>query len=340
MRVFVIGGTGFIGYHIVRALQEKQVAVTVLCRNTDVVATLFGEGVQTVAGDIGQLLTADYVEMLQGFDGVVFAAGVDERSKVEGDAAGFFYQANVWPCEQFFAAVPQTSVKHAVLLSSVFLWLDQLHPDLELTRYHPYIRSRAEQHAAAQSALKDSGCVLATLLVPWIFGVSPHRQTQWASLVNYVRAAVPLMCIKGGANMMSVESLAQAVCGALEYTVESGMHPVGDCNLHYTELMRKLCNPVGRSDRRVYPVSDDFFRDLTSVGNFFSRVFGIQSGLDMSRMADLLLQDIFYDPADSQALFHYAGGDLQRALEDTVADVPESKLLGGWRTSINWFSYK
>ncbi|HQQ63646.1 MAG TPA: NAD(P)H-binding protein [Pseudomonadales bacterium] len=340
MRVLVVGGTGFIGYHIVQALRKKNAVVSVLCRNADVVAALFGEDVAALRGDVGELQTADYIELLKGFDGIVFAAGADERSKIEGDAEEFFYRANVWPCEQLFAAIPQTSVRHAVLLNSVFLWLDQQSPDLELTRHHPYIRSRVAQNAVAQAAVRDSACVLATLLVPWIFGASPHRQTQWSSLVNYVRGAVPLMCIKGGANMMSVESLAQAVCGALEYTESSGTYPVGDCNLHYTELMQRLCEPAGRKDQHVYPVSDDFFRDLGHVGNFFSRVFGIQSGLGISQMADLLLQDIFYDPAPSQALFQYAGGDLSAAFAATVADVPESKLLGGWRNSLNWFASK
>jgi nucleoside-diphosphate-sugar epimerase len=340
MRVLVIGGTGFIGYHIVSALRKSDTTVTVLCRHTDAVAELFGEGVEALAGDVSQLDTNSYIGLLQGFDGVVFAAGADERTKIEGDAADFFYCTNVWPCEQLFAAIPKTSVRHAVLLNSIFLWMDLQHPELALTHHHPYIRSRAEQNSVAQAAVKDSDCVLTTLLVPWIFGSCPHRPSQWSSLVNYVRGAVPLMCIKGGANMMSVEALAQAVCGALQYPELSGTYPVGDCNLHYAELMQRLCEPAGRDDQNVRPVSDEFFRDLTTAGNFFSRVFGIESGLDLSRMADLLLEEIFFDPTPSQALLQYSGGDLQHALEQTVANVPESKLLGGWRNSLNWFARK
>ncbi len=338
MRVLVIGGTGFIGYHVVRALVQQQAQVSVLCRHVESVDEIFGASVQGVRGDIGTLLKADYIELLRVFDAVVFAAGVDERSKVEGDVDDFFYRANVWPCEQLFAALPQTPVRHAVLLSSIFLWLNEQQPQLDLTRHHPYIRSRFEQNRIAQEAVKNSPCVLTTLLVPWIFGSSPHRVTQWSTVINYARAAVPLMCIEGGANMMSVQVLAQAVCGALHYPESSSVLPVGDENLSYAELIQRLGRLAGRADASVRPVSAGFFRDLTATGKFFSRLFGLQSGIDLTHMADLLLQDIHFDPADSQRLLHYSGGDLDRAFQETVASVPEGKLLEGWRQTLNWFA--
>lgn len=338
MRVMVIGGTGFIGYHIVQALRKQGAEVCVLCRHPEAAEALFIKDVQAICGDIAGLLTENYVELLRGFDGVVFAAGADERCAVEGDADAFFHKANVWPCEQLFAALPQTTVKHAVLLSSIFLWVDQQKPALSLTLHHPYIRSRAEQNRVAQAAVQGTSCVLTTLLVPWIFGSSPHRPTQWETLVNYVRAAVPLLCIQGGANMMSVQALAQAVCGALQYPQQSSVLPVGDRNLHYAELMQHLCEHAGRNEQQVKLVSDGFFRDMTALGSFFSNVFGAQAGIDLAYMADLLLQDIHFDPAPSQQLLHYSGGDLEHAWQDTVTAAPESKLLGGWRNCLNWFS--
>ena len=126
MRVLVIGGTGFIGYHVVQALRVQGDDVAVLCRNSEAVAELFDDQVTAISGDVATLETADYQAILQGFDAVIFAAGVDERSEVDGDAVEFFQRANVWPCEQLFAAIPHTGVRRAVLLSSIFSWLDPL----------------------------------------------------------------------------------------------------------------------------------------------------------------------------------------------------------------------
>ena len=180
MRVLVIGGTGFIGYHVVNCLLAAGMDVYVLCRNTGAVASLFPAAVTGVQGDINSLAVADYQRLLAGMDGVVFAAGADERSKVEGDAEAFFLRANVWPCEQLFAAVAQSTVRRAVLLGSVFAWLDAQQPALGLSQQHCYIRSRVIQDRVAHAALRDSGCILTTLQVPWVFGTCPHRPSQWA----------------------------------------------------------------------------------------------------------------------------------------------------------------
>lgn len=337
MRVLVIGGTGFIGYHVVRELGAQGDEVVVLCRNPDAVEELFGGKVAALQGDITALHTADYVELLQGFDGVVFAAGADERSEVVGDAWTFFHAANVWPCEQLFAAIPASPVRRAVLLNSVFAWLAGQQPELKLAEQHPYIRSRVEQDRVSHAALAGSDCVLVTVQVPWVFGDAPHRESQWAALVNFVRGATPLMCIRGGASMMSVQALARAVSGALRFPQASISLPVGDENLAYAELMRRLCPLVKRKDQQVRPIRDGFFQDITAMGHFFGQLFGRQFGIELNGMADILFQDLFFDPAESQALLHYRGGDLDAALADTVAAIPENPLMSGWRQSLNWF---
>lgn len=336
--ILVIGGTGFIGYHIVNALLTEGSKVTVLCRNADRVDALFDGRVKTIANNIHQLNTADYVPMLKPFDGVVFAAGVDERSKIEGDADSFFYRNNIWPCEQLFDAIPQTGVHHAVLLNSIFAWLDARHPELGLTTHHPYIRSRVEQNRVAQDAVRNTHCVLTTLQVPWIFGRSPHLQSQWNGLVNYVRGAVPVHCIHGSVNVMSVKTLAQAVCGALHYPQHSSALPVGDKNLSHAELMQHIAECAGREDVHIHTLSDSLFRDITSLGGFLHDVFGLEGGLDIGHLSDLLLQNIVFDPSESQQYLHYAGGDWLHALQDTVDTVEENPLMSGWRKWLNWIN--
>lgn len=338
MRVLVIGGTGFIGYHVVKTLRAQGDDVAVLCRNPEAAVELFHDEITAISGDVATLKTDDYCQMLQGFDAVIFAAGVDERCEVEGDATEFFRQANVWPCEQLFAAIPHTNVRRAVLLNSIFAWLDKQQPELQLAEQHPYIRSRVEQDRVSHAAVAGSDCVLVTVQVPWVFGTAPHRDSQWSTLVNFVRAAAPLICIRGGASMLSVTTLAVAISGALRFPERSISLPVSDENLTYIQLIKRLGLLVGRKDQQVRNVSDGFFRDIASLGEFAGKMFGKQpGGLDMNYMSDLLCREIFFDPAESQRLLHYSGGDLDKALRDTVVSIPENLWMSGWRKYINWF---
>ncbi len=335
-KLLVLGGTGFIGYHIVNALLADQCDVTVLCRNTDTAEHLFGGRVTAISADIHELHSADYVSLLANMDGVVFAAGVDERSEIQGEVDDFYYRNNIWPCEQLFSAIPLTGVKHAVLLNSIFAWLDAQHPQLELAKNHPYIRSRVLQNNVSHEAVKNSQCILTTLQVPWIFGSSPHRASQWQGLVNYVRGAVPVQCIRGSVNVMSVQTLAQAVCGALQYPVSSSTLPVGDMNLTHVELMQHIADCAGRPDLRIRMLSDNFLHDIMSLGGFFHDVFGLEGGLAIGHLSDLLLQDITFDSTESKQQLHYEGGDWLRAISDTVDTVDESTLMSGWRKWLNW----
>ena len=334
--ILVIGGTGFIGYHIVQTLLAHNCAVTVLCRNTEKATELFNGKVTAIAADIYTLQCEDYLPLLESIEGVVFAAGVDERSKIEGEPDDFFYRNNIWPCEQLFQAIAQSSVSKAVLLNSIFAWLNIQRPDLELTLHHPYIRSRVLQNQISQDALRDSNCILTTLQVPWIFGSSPHRASQWQGLVNYVRGAIPAQCINGGINVMSVQSLAQAVYGALQHSQTSSAVPVGDHNMNHVELMQTIALCAGRPDVRIRTLSDNFFRDITTLGGFFHDVFGLEAGLDLSHLSSLLLQEICFDSSESKALLGYQGGDWLNAIQETVDTVEESSLMSGWRKWLNW----
>lgn len=73
MRVVVTGGTGFIGSHLVRALQGRGDTVTVLSRDPDSVPRRLGEGVIGRGWDPGR--AGDWFGELSGQDAVVHLAG-------------------------------------------------------------------------------------------------------------------------------------------------------------------------------------------------------------------------------------------------------------------------
>lgn len=335
----MIGGTGFIGYHTVRELLQRNFAVSVLTRQPDKYRGLFPDSVHYVQGDLEQLSVEQLAVLLRAFDKLVFAAGVDERTEPTGDAWEFFKHANVDSCAKVFRAVQQSDITHAVLLSSIFLQVHHDHPELQLAERHPYIRSRIEQQRVSEALAKDR-FVLTTLQIPWVFGTAPHQPSQWNTLITYVRSATPLMVCRGGANVVAVETVAQAVAGALSYPAQSSRQAVGDLNLSYQQLVELLCRFTDRRDVQIRLVKEDFFRQLMSAGGLFRKLFNIPAGLDITYLPELLLRDIHVDNRESQTLLRYPTGMAEAAIRDTVQSVAENPYLSGWRQLLNRFTRK
>jgi dihydroflavonol-4-reductase len=340
-KVLVIGGTGFIGFHIVQSLLANNMVVTVFTRDPENAQTIFShlpdaDRIHFLKGDINHCSEAELVGVLQAFDKLVFAAGVDERADTQGEAWTFFKQTNVDSCEKLFRAAQQSRITHAVLLSSIFLQVARAYPELELAEKHPYIRSRVEQNDISQ-ALAKNHFILTTLEVPWVFGVTPHLPSQWRSLITYARSGTPLLSCRGGVNVIAVESIGEAVAGALQFTSESSCQTIGDLNLSHAQLMQTLCEFADRRDKKITLVSDTVFQEIMRAGGIFKNIFNIQSGLDIRYMPELLMQDIYVDNLESKLLLGYSTGKAMEAIRETVLATPEHGVVKGWRKMLNMF---
>jgi dihydroflavonol-4-reductase len=340
-KALVIGGTGFIGFHIVQSLLASNMDVTVFTRDPDKARTIFAASprahhIHFLQGDIDSCTEAELVGLLQAFDKLVFAAGVDERTEPEGDAWAFFKQANVDSCEKLFRAAQQSNISHAALLSSIFLKMAHTQAELKLAEKHPYIRSRVEQHDVSQTLAKDH-FILTTLAVPWVFGVSPHNSSQWKSLVTYARSGMPLLSCRGGMNVIAVASVGEAVAGALQFANESSCQAIGDLNLSHEQLMQSLCEFADRNDKKITLLSDTMFEEIMRAGGIFKDIFRLQSGLDIRYLPELLMQDIYVDNAESKFLFGYSTGKAMDAVRETVLATPENSLVKSWRKTLNMF---
>lgn len=125
-------------------------------------------------------------KMFEGCDGFVFAAGVDER--VEGPASiyNLCKKYNIDPVKRLLKIAKECGVKHCVILGSYFSYFAKARPQMHLTEYHPYIRSRIDQEKAAMSFANDNFDV-AVLELPYIFGTQPGRKPVWVFLVESIR---------------------------------------------------------------------------------------------------------------------------------------------------------
>ncbi len=316
MRVLIVGGTGFIGYHSVREFLRRGFEVTVLALPPMPKNDLFPDDVKVILSDINRLNDEFLKELLCGCYAVVFAAGADDRTLPRSPAYEFYYKANVKSSERLFRLARDAGVKRGVLISSYFAHYDRIWPEMKLSFHHPYIRSRIEQESVSlESSLPDLELVI--LELPYVFGSMPGRPPLWKHLINYIRLPIPLFYTKGGTNCVSVKNVAEAVVGAVEYGRGGERYLIGDENITWHELLGRLCFLIGRN-KRVVELPTTLVRFIMRAVYIFFKLRGRESGLDPVEMVRLHTMNTFFDPGPSKRILKHGGGGLNEALSDTV----------------------
>ena len=111
MKIFVTGGTGFIGSHIVKELSNQGHSVIVLARNIHKVPALgFLPGVKLIPGDIGDV--ESYIPVLSDVDAVIHVALYWGNSAVE------MLMNDTKSSVQLFELAAKAGVKNIIYTSS------------------------------------------------------------------------------------------------------------------------------------------------------------------------------------------------------------------------------
>src|SRR5919197_919097 len=116
MTVFVTGGTGFIGGHVVRRLRERGDDVVALVRAPAKGVALEAEGCELVAGTLAdrEVIRA----AMEGCDAAIHGAAIYEVGVPESQHRAM-YEANVIGTENVLRAALEAKVGRVVYISTV-----------------------------------------------------------------------------------------------------------------------------------------------------------------------------------------------------------------------------
>lgn len=318
MRIFVVGGTGFLGYHVVQSCLARGWQVTALGL-PGTPPGLFARGVKVVLRDLDRTPDAALRRLLRGHDAVVFAAGMDERTTPARPAYPKLHKANVEDLARVLGLARDAGATRAVVIGSYFAYLDREWPALRLAARHPYIRSRIEQARAATTIPGLDGMVVE---LPYVFGALPVSgwEPLWTPLVRYIRLG-PVVCYTaGGSACISAGVAGEAVAAAIERGKAGQRYPIGQENLSWVQLLTRLARADGRRIR-VVTVPTPFARLGFGAVQFAQRLQGKEGGLDLPRFTAVQTAQADIDPARSRRALGYALDDLDRAFRETVAAV-------------------
>lgn len=319
MNVFIIGATGLLGSEAARLLLEEGHKVTGMALPPLPKGAPIPEAMNLVFANYMDCSDEDLASYLKGMDGVVFAAGVDERIECPSPVYDFFKKWNIDALERILRIAKENGVKHSVVLGSYFTSMNRKFPEFDLYASHPYIRSRVDQEELALSFADDHFDV-AVLELPYIFGSQPGRKPVWTLLVDSVlQSPDATFYPTGGTTMVTVHQVAQAIVGGLTKNKGGHGYPIGYTNLTWNELMTHVHNAMGLEGRPIINITKDQY--IASVQPIQEQLAakGLDSGLHMVKFADLQFSEMFIDKSEGCDFLGVSDDDIVGAINDSIS---------------------
>jgi len=334
MKVFIVGGTGFLGYYATLEFLKRGHSVSTLSIPDVELGSWFPKEVKVDYGDIFKMSHDDLVKVFKGFDAMVYAVGPDDRFTPKAPAYEFFHERLVEACTRVVIGARDAGVKRCVILNSYFAYFDRVWPKKHLADNHPYIKCRVEQAARtieAGGGVANGKMDVMVLELPYIFGEMPGREPLWKDiLVSRLQKMNPVMFTKGGTIMITVEGVADAIVGAVEYGKHGERYPIGDVNMSWKQMLRLFLQGIGTPNKKIITVPSflaalygwKLMRDDKKQGK--------QSGLNHFKLFfDIQSQKMFFDPKPIIDVLKYKQGGVEEAILKTaqrcVAIPPKSE---------------
>ena len=318
MKVFMIGGTGLLGSEAARVLIERGHEVTSVALPPLPQGASLPPEMKIEYGNYMEMTDEQIRAYMTGCDGFVFAAGVDER--VEGPAPIYelFKKYNIDPLARLLKIAKECGVKHVSICGSYFAYFAKTMKDKELTRWHPYIRSRIDQEEMALS-FADESFDVAVLELPYIFGTQPGRKPVWVFLVEQIRSMKKFtMYPKGGTTMVTVHQVGQALAGALEYNKGGNAYPIGYYNMTWKEMLAIVHKHMGCPGKKVITIPNWMYAMGGKKIMKEQKAAGHEGGLHMVKFTDLQCSNLFIDKSLGCEKLHVEPDDIDAAIGDSI----------------------
>jgi len=317
MKVFMIGGTGLLGcaaaqLFIDKGHTVKSVALPPLPEGAPIPPEM-----ELVWGNYLEMTDDEIKAMMAGCDCFVFAAGIDERVEFPAPVYSYYEKYNINPVKRLIGLAKDCGLTSSVVLGSYFAYFAKERPEMELTKKHPYIRSRIAQEEAAL-ALADDQMSVAVLELPYIFGTQPGRKPVWVILIEQLdKMPGVTMYPKGGTAMLTVRQVAQTIVGAAEKNKGGNAYPISYYNLTWDEFLKIVHAAMGKPARKIIHIAKWMFKlfGKTMIKTYAKK--NIEPGLNPVDLAEIMCMNTFMDKKWSVEL-GATDDDIKSAIFDSV----------------------
>jgi nucleoside-diphosphate-sugar epimerase len=320
MRVFVTGGTGFIGGHVVRRLRERGDEVRALVRSPDKGQALADLGCELVSG---ALSNKDAIGAgMQGCEAAIHGAAVYEVGIPESEHRAM-YEANVIGTENVLRAALEAKLPKVVYISTVGAFgntkgqvVDESyeHPGTSFTSY--YEETKLEAHRLAKRLIAEEGLPCVIVQPGGVYGPQDHSAIG-QQMNQFLAGRMPLIAFPDlGFNMVHVDDVAAGVLLALDKGKPGEAYVLGGQITTMRELIQTLARVAGKkAPRRALPTP--LMKAMTPFGPIVGKVMGQGPNLrELISSADNVTFWAKHDKA--MAELEYSPRGLEQGLRDTL----------------------
>lgn len=325
-KIMIVGGTGFLGYYTAKlALSKGYEVASISILDDDLVNkdldSWFPKEINNTLIDVFAASEEELEKALKGYDYLVYAVGPDDRYTPKAPAYEFFHFRLVDSVAKVFRAAEKAGIKKGVVYNSYFAYFDRKYPEMKLKEKHPYIRCRVEQAQILNEQKKDMEVVV--LELPYIFGSMEARLPIWRDvfLDRYVNKHKTVFFSKGGTTMTSVEHIAEAGIGALEYGKDGERYPIGDQNKKFKWMLQYMSECKGVKKKVLCPPTWMCVLGAKAIENGFHKQ-GLEGGLDYALVMkeimsiDMVIEEEVMDRINNE--LHISRGGLEEAIKKTM----------------------
>jgi nucleoside-diphosphate-sugar epimerase len=319
VRVFVTGGTGFIGGHVVRKLRERGDAVRALVRDPDRASDLRDLGCELISGTLTDSVAIR--EGTEGCDAVIHGAAIYEVGIPDSQHRAM-YEANVLGTENVLRTALDAKVGKVVYISTVAAFgnthgqvVDEAyeHPGKEFTSYYEQTKYEAHQVAKRLIAQENLPCVI--VQPGGVYGPDDHSAVG-KQMHDFLAGRMPLIAFPDlGFNMVHVEDVADGILLALDKGKPGESYVLGSQITTMRELIETVAKVSGRkAPKRAIPTS--LMRAMTPIGPVVGKIMGQPPNLrELIRSADGVTFWAKHDKA--MAELDYSPRGLETGLRET-----------------------
>lgn len=325
-KLMIIGGTGYLGYYTAKlALSKGWKVSSISILDDDLIEKdldkWFPKEIDNHLLDVFTCKEDELVELMKGYDYMIYAVGPDDRYTPKAPAYEFFHTRLVDACAKAFRAAERAGVKKAAVYNSYFAYFDRRYPEMELAKKHSYIRCRVEQAKTLNE--QKSKMEVVVLELPYIFGSMEARLPIWRDvfLDRYVNGKKTVYFSKGSTTMISVDHIAEAGIGALLYGKDGERYPIGDQNKSYKWMLSTMSKAKGVNKKIKMPPTFLCVMGAKMIEKGFHKK-GLEGGLDYALVMkdvmsiDLVIEEEVMDKVNKE--LHISRGGLEAAIKDTM----------------------
>jgi dihydroflavonol-4-reductase len=321
VKVFLTGGTGFIGGHVARRLRERGDDVRALARSADKGRALTGLGCEVITGDLSD--KAAIATGLEGAGAAIHVAAMYEVGIPQSQHKAM-YEANVVGTENVLRGALEAGTRKVVYVSTVGAFgntrgqvVDESyeHPGTGFTSY--YEQTKYQAHQIAKRLIAEEGLPCVIVQPGGVYGPDDHSEIG-NQLNQFLAGRMPLLAFPDlGFNLVHVEDVATGVLLALDKGKTGEAYVLGGQITTMRELIGTLAKVAGkRPPRGTLPTG--LIKAMAPFGPVVGKVMGTGPNLrEIIASADGVTFWAKHDKAIAE--LGYSPRGLEQGLRDMLA---------------------